>query len=985
MKILDTRKFCRATRVIGISSSRYLSTASSDSGYSQVKQRDVTFANHSYRGSQQSKGDKKKCLWTEYMPGPPEFNRKMTSNISSAGTTSEALTLLKNRIQRDITVDWHMYVDVLRRCVKQKDLVAAKHVHACAFENGMDNNPYVATALLDVYIRCGEVLDARRVFDGLEKKDVVAWNMMIAGYAKSKHGWGHEAYRLFLQMIWEGFKPDAITYLGVLSASASPGALKWVKEVHGHACQAGLESDLRVGNALVHMYAKIRSTEDARLVFDRMEKRDVVTWNVMIGGLAKHGCGHEAYKLYLQMRREGFKPDAITYINILSPSASAGALEWVKELHGHASKAGLESDLRVGNALVHMYAKSGSIEDARLIFDRMENRDVVTWTVMIGGLAERGFGHEAYQLYLQMRREGFKPNAITYSSILNPSASAGALEWVKEVHGHACKAGLQSNFRVGNALIHMYAKIGSIDDARLVFDRMEKRDLVTWNVMTGGLAMNGLGHEAYQMFLQMRREGFKPDAITYVSILNGCASAGALEWVREVHGHACNAGLESDLRVGNALVHMYAKSGSIDDARLVFDRMEKRTVVTWTVMIGGLAERGLGHEAYQLFLQMKQEGFKPNAITYMSILNPSASAGALDWVKEVHGHASGAGLESDLRVGNALVHMYAKSGSIDDARLVFDRMETRELITWNTMIGGLAQHGCGHEALELFAKMNADGMKPNGTSFVALLSACCHAGLLDDGRRLFLAMTQDYGIKPDIMHYNCMVSLLGRAAHLEEAKLFISDMPIEPNEVTWTALLGACRTYGNVELGELAANELFNLEPDNAAGYVLLSNIYAAAGKWEKVSLVRITMQKRGIRKEPGRSWIEVDNKIHEFVVGDTSHPEANAIYTELNKMTETLKAEGYIPDNQGVLQNIDEEDKELALCSHSEKLAVAYGLLRIPRGKQIRVYKNLRVCSDCHTATKFISKVTGREIIARDANRFHHFKDGLCSCGDCW
>ena len=268
---------------------------------------------------------------------------------------------------------------------------------------------------------------------------------------------------------------------------------------------------------------------------------------------------------------------------------------------------------------------------------------------------------------------------------------------------------------------------------------------------------------------------------------------------------------------------------------------------------------------------------------------------------------------------------------------------------------------------------------------MAVLSACSHAGLVDEGRRLFLAMTQDYGIEPDVLHCNCMVDLLGRAGHLEEAKLFIDNMPVEPDGATWGALLGACRTYGNVEMGELAAKELLKLEPKDASAYVLLSNIYAAAGKWEEVSLVRTMMQERGIRKEPGRSWIEVDNKIHDFVVGDTSHPEAKEIYAELNRLTERIKAEGYIPDTRLVLQNIDEEDKELALCSHSEKLAIAYGLMRTPRGKPIRVYKNLRVCSDCHTATKFISKVTGREIVARDANRFHHFKDGVCSCGDYW
>ena len=503
--------------------------------------------------------------------------------------------------------------------------------------------------------------------------------------------------------------------------------------------------------------------------------------------------------------------------------------------------------------------------------------------------------------------------------------------------------------------------------------------------MIGGLAQHGFVHEAFSLFLEMERQGFVPDAVTYVSILSACPSTGALEWVKEVHSHALRAGLESDVRVGSGLVHMYAKSGSIDDARRVFDRIVERNVITWNVMIGGLARQGFGHEAFSLFLEMERGGFVPDSITYVSILSACASAGALEWVREVHSQAMRAGLESDLHVGTALVNMYARSGSIDEARLVFDRIVERDVITWNVMIGGLAQHGCGQEALLLFERMIAEGVGPDGVTFVATLSACSHVGLVDKGRHQFLAMTQDYGIKPTVEHYTCMVDLLGRAGHLEEAKLFILNMPLEPAGATWGALLGACRTYGNVEMAELAAKECLKLEPENAGVYVLLSNIYAAAGKWERVSSVRTMMQDRGIHKEPGRSWIEVDNEIHRFVVGDTSHPEAKEIYAELNILTGKMKAEGYIPDTRLVLHNIDEEDKELALCSHSEKLAIAYGLLRTAPGDPIRIYKNLRVCSDCHTATKFISKVTGREIVARDANRFHHFKDGVCSCGDYW
>ena len=1003
--------------------------------------------------------------------------------MQTANTTNEAIAILKFQVEQGINVDSYTYVDVLKRCLKEKDLRVAREVHYCIIKSRMEQDKYVASTLLSVYIRCGSLQDARQVFDALAKKSVINWTVMIGGYVQHNRGkdamqlfhqmrqehvqadkiayvsilkacasplslkWGREvhvlirrdglesdirvgtaliqmyakcgsieearqafdnltnrnvvswnvmigasagsgrgveAYDLYLKMKEEGFQPNAVTYMSLLNDYASTGALEWVKDVHRHILEGGYESDVRVGNALVHMYAKSGSVEDAAVVFDRIKERDLITWNVMIGAYAGSGRGVEAYDLYLKMKEEGFQADAVTYMSLLNDCASTGALDWVKDVHRHILEGGYESDVRVGNALVHMYAKSGSIEDAAVVFDRMKERNIITWTVMIGAYAGSGRGVEAYHLYLEMKEEGFQPNAVTYMTLLNDSASTGALDWVKEVHSHILEAGYESDVRVGSALIHMYAKCGSIEDAAVVFDSMKERNIITWTVMIGAYAGSGRGVEAYDLYLKMKEEGFQPNAVTYMTLLNDCGSAGALEWVKEVHSHILEAGYESDVRVGSALIHMYAKCGSIEDAAVVFDSMKERDVITWTVMIGAYAGSGRGVEAYDLYLKMKEEGFQPDAVTYVSLLNDCGSAGALDWVKDVHRHILEGGHESDVRVGSALVHMYAKSGSIEDAQLVFERMEECDVMTWSIMIGGLGQHGRGQDALELFRKMKADGLVPDAYSFVALLSACSHSGLVDEGRQIFCAMN-DYGVEPTVVHYTCMVDLLGRAGLLEEMKRFISSMPVEADAGTWGALLGACRTYGNVELGELAAKEVMKLEPAGTSPYVLLSNIYAAAGQWDQVSFIRHMMQERGIRKEPGVSWIEISNKVHRFVVGDRSHPEAKKIYDVLNNLFEKLKAEGYIPDTRLVLRNIDEGQKVHALCVHSEKLAIAYGLMHTPRGMPIRVYKNLRVCSDCHTATGFISKVTGREIVARDANRFHHFKDGVCSCGDYW
>ena len=906
----------------------------------------------------------------------------MIGAYAGSGRGMEAYNLYLKMKEEGFQPNAVTYMSLLNDCASTGALEWVKDVHRHILEGGYDSDVRVVHALVHMYAKSGSIEDAAVVFDRMKGRNLVTWNVMIGAYAGS--GRGFEAYDLYLKMKAEGFQPNAVTYMSLLNDCASTGALEWVKDVHRHILEGGHESDVRVGSALVHMYAKSGSIADAAMVFDTMKGRNLITWNVMIGAYAGSGRGMEAYDLYLKMKEEGFQPNTVTYMSLLNDCASTGALEWVKDVHRHILEGGYDSDVRVGNALVHMYAKSGSIEDAAVVFDRMKERNLITWTVMIGAYAAGGRGFEAYDLYLKMKAEGFQPDAVTYMSLLNDCASTGALEWVKDVHRHILEGGYELDVRVGNALVHMYAKSGSIEDAALVFYRMKERNLITWTVMIGANAGSGRGMEAYDLYLKMIEEGFQPNAVTYVSLLNACASTGALEWVKDVNRHILEGGHESDVRVGSALVHMYAKSGSIADARMVFDRMKERDLITWTVMIGAYAGSGRGMEAYDLYLRMKEEGFQPSVVTYVSLLNDCGSAGALEWVKDVHRHILEEGHESDVRVGNALVHMFAKSGSIEDAQLVFERMEECDVMTWNIMIGGLGQHGRGQDALELFRKLKAVGLEPDACSFVALLSACSHAGLVDEGWQLFCAM-KDYGVEPTVVHYTCMVDLLGRAGLLEETKRFISSMPVEADAGTWGALLGACRTYGNVELGELAAKEVLKLEPAGASPYVLLSNIYAAAGQWDQVSFIRHMMQERGIRKEPGVSWIEISNKVHRFVVGDRSHPEAKKIYDVLNNLSMKLKAEGYIPDTRLVLRNIDEEQKVHALCAHSEKLAIAYGLMHTPRGMPIRVFKNLRVCSDCHTATGFISKVTGREIVTRDANRFHHFKDGVCSCGDYW
>ena len=336
-------------------------------------------------------------------------------------------------------------------------------------------------------------------------------------------------------------------------------------------------------------------------------------------------------------------------------------------------------------------------------------------------------------------------------------------------------------------------------------------------------------------------------------------------------------------------------------------------------------------------------------------------------------------------VKTALLDMYAKCGDLDGAHKLFVKTTDRDICMWNAMMTGFAMHGCGNEALKLFEEMERLGVEPNGITFVAIIKACSHAGLVIEGRRLFDKMVQCYGLVPKIEHYGCVVDLLGRAGQLVEAHEFIKSMPIMPNAVVWGSLIAACKVHKNPDLGEVAAKELLGLEPKNLSYNILMSNIYASANRWNDVARMRQEVKDRGIKKQPGLSSIEVDGSIHAFVSGDMAHPKTGKIYEMMTKMSMKLKDAGYTPNTSMVLQNIGEEEKETALNYHSEKLAMAFGLISTAAGTPIRIVKNLRICDDCHDATKLLSKIYGRVIIVRDRNRFHHFREGSCSCGDYW
>lgn len=425
--------------------------------------------------------------------------------------------------------------------------------------------------------------------------------------------------------------------------------------------------------------------------------------------------------------------------------------------------------------------------------------------------------------------------------------------------------------------------------------------------------------------------------------------------------------------------------GFLNDARKLFDEMPERNSVSWNAMIAGYVQGGRFKEASGLFEQMRAEGVELNRYVAASMLAACTGLGALEQGQWIHGFIERSGIELDSKLATTVIDMYCKCGCLDKAYEVFSGLSCKGLSSWNCMIGGFAMHGRWEVAIELFKEMEKEGVMPDDITFLNVLSACAHAGLVCEGRHYFECMVQAYHIEPRMEHFGCMVDLLGRAGLLEEAKKIIDEMPMEPDAGVLGALLGACRIHGNVGLGEQIGRQVIELDPQNSGRYVLLANLFASAGRWEDVANVRRLMNDRGVNKEPGCSVIERNGVVSEFIAGGMSHPQAKEIYAKVDEMMERIRDEGYVPDTDGVLHDTDEKNKDNSLYHHSEKLAIAFGLLHTKSGETIRISKNLRVCRDCHAASKIISRVFDREIIVRDRNRFHHFKGGECSCRDYW
>ncbi|KAH6778053.1 Tetratricopeptide repeat superfamily protein [Perilla frutescens var. hirtella] len=747
---------------------------------------------------------------------------------------------------------------------------------------------------------------------------------------------------------------------------------------------------------VLSIYANFKLLQDCLSLFTTFRSPPPSkAWKSIIRCCASNGNFEESVAFFKKMRAAGKCPDRNVFPSLLKTSAHFGDLRFGEAVHGCVIRLGLDSDLFTGNALMNMYVKLESL-DARNVFDGCSQ-------------PKGSFGFDKYLRktelsvgYMQDSKEMFegfdekidrsKENASNQLAHFSDGSSHTNLDSERRLMIVDHTAILNDNVKnkvdysdgeivVADSLVERRKK----NSVCKVFEIMPVRDIVSWNTVIGGHAQNGMYEEALSTVRDMGRGDLKPDSYTLSTILPIFAKYVDVVKGKEIHGYAVRHGHDKDLFISSSLIDMYANCMHLDDSYKVFSLSPTKDGVSWNSIIAVCVQNGRFDDGLKYFREMLKADVEPVAFSFSSIMPSCANLTTLCLGKQLHGYILRRGFDDNIFVASSLMDMYAKCGNIRIARWIFDKMEFQDTVSWTSIIMAYASHGHARDAISFFTKMEIEGIKPNSGSFLAVLTACSHGGLVDEARKLFKTMTQNYAIPPGLEHYTAVSDLLGRAGRLDEAYEFIYNMHIEPTEAIWSSLLSACRVHKNVELAERAAKEIFRIDPDSVSAYVLLSNVYVVAGRWKDAAKLRNTMRKKGVKKKAACSWIEVKNKVHVFGSGDENHPDYLKINQALQDIMERMQLEGYMPDTNTVLHDVDEEQKIHMLSAHSERLAIVFGITNSPDGTTIRVTKNLRVCVDCHTVTKFMSKILNREIIVRDLVRFHHFKDGECSCGDYW
>ncbi|PIN15771.1 hypothetical protein CDL12_11580 [Handroanthus impetiginosus] len=636
-------------------------------------------------------------------------------------------------------------------------------------------------------------------------------------------------------------------------------------------------------NSQLKYLTKAGDLKSARNLFDTMPHKDEISWTTMISGYVNASDSSEALSLFSKMwGAPSIRMDPFILSLALKACGLNVDVNYGEMLHGYSVKSGLVSSIFVGSAILDMYMKNGRIFEGCRVFDEMPLRNVVSWTAIITGLVRAGFNWQGLSYFGKMCRDGVDYDSYTFAIALKACADLEVLNYGREIHAQTIKKGVDTTSYVTNSLATMYNKCGKLAYGLHLFENMRKPDVVSWTSIITTYVQTGQGQQGIDSFLQMRECDICPNEYTYAAVVSGIANIARLDWGQQLHAHVLQVGLTDSLSVANSLMTMYSKCGQYDSGFRIFHEMSRRDVISWSTIIAGYSQGGCGEEAFELLSWMRREGPKPTEFALSSVLSVCGSMAILDQGRQLHAYALTVGLDQTAMIRSALINMYAKCGSISEAAKIFSLSENDDIVSWTAMINGYAEHGYSQEAIDLFEKIRHLALRPDSVTFIGVLGACSHAGLLDLGFHYFDLMTNEYKINPSKEHYGCMIDLLCRAGRLREAENMIKSMPFQRDDVVWSTLLRASREHGDVECGRTAAEQILQLDPDCAGTHITLANIYASRGKWREAADLRKLLKSKGVIKEPGWSWIETKSQVSAFVSGDKSHPECEEIYNLL-------------------------------------------------------------------------------------------------------
>ncbi|XP_021895258.1 pentatricopeptide repeat-containing protein At4g32430, mitochondrial [Carica papaya] len=726
---------------------------------------------------------------------------------------------------------------------------------------------------------------AHHLFDHTTHPNALSVNRsMLDSLHKNLPFQAHGIFKHHLQLGFINYIDEVTVALAV---KACRGDMELGRQIHGFAITSGFVSYVTVPNSIMNIYCKDKQLDKALIIFEKLDNPDIVSWNTILSGFQKID---DALRFALRMNLNGIVFDAVTYTTVLALCLDYEGFLFGLQLHSLIIKSGLDSEVFVGNALVTMYSRWGRLVEARRVFDEMPNRDLVSWNAMLSGYSQEGnYGLEGILAFIEMMREGMSLDHVSFTSAVSACGHERNLELGRQIHGLCIKTGYGAHVSVGNVLISTYSKCQEIEDAKLIFDRMKERNVVSWTTM---ISLNG--EDAVALFTKMRLDGVCPNDVTFVGLLHAITTQNLVEEGRKIHGICIKIGFLSESNVCNSLITMYSKFQTMQDSMKVFKELDYREVISWNALISGYAQNGLCQAALETFFYAIMES-KPNQYTFGSVLNAIGDAEdiSLKHGQRCHSCIIKLGLNTDPIVSGALLDMYAKRGSICESQKVFRETPQKSPFAWTAVISAHARHGDYESVMNWFKEMEREEVKPDSITFLSVLTACGRKGTIDIGLQLFDTMIKEYRIEPFPEHYSCMVDMLGRAGRLTEAEELMDQIPGGPGISVLQSLLGSCRIHGNVEMAERVANILMEMEPMGSGSYVLISNLYAEKGEWEKVAKVRRGMREKGVKKEVGFSWVDVgDSKsslsLYGFSSGDMCHPESEDIY----RMAECLGLE---------------------------------------------------------------------------------------------